>query len=293
MIKPHRILFVGLLMILSWVVGSRPAAAQGTASIADINWQIGPAVGTLGSHAQIQIPDGYRFAGRDGVRTFMELTQNPTSGTELGVVIPPAGSGESWFVIFEFNGVGYVKDDEKDKLDANGILDSMRKGTEQANEERRKRGWPTLEVVGWHTSPRYDPATNNLVWGIRGRSEGEESVNYSVRLLGRHGVMDADLVLSPSGVAETIPSFNKLLAGFEFTSGNKYAEFRAGDKIAAYGLTALVAGGAGAALAKSGVLAKLWKLIVFGLVAVGAALKKFLKSAFGRKEDVTGDLQPQ
>jgi uncharacterized membrane-anchored protein len=101
--------------------------------------------------------------------------------------------------------------------------------------------------------------------------------------------MDVDLVLSPTEVATTLPEFDTLLTGFEFTSGNRYAEFKAGDKIAAYGLTALVAGGAGAALAKSGILAKFWKLIVFGALAALAALKKVFSAIFGGKKE---DEQP-
>jgi len=125
--------------------------------------------------------------------------------------------------------------------------------------------------------------TNNLTWAIRGASEGSESVNYSVRLLGRRGVMDVDLVLDPTHVAAAVPDFNQLLTGFTFSTGNRYAEFQAGDKVAAYGLTALVAGGAGAALAKSGLLGKVWKLIVFGAIAALAAIKRLLAAVFGGK----------
>jgi uncharacterized membrane-anchored protein len=250
----------------------------------EIAWQTGPATGQLGNIAQIRVPDGYMFAGRDGVRQFLEMTQNPVSGGELGVVIPPQQSDARWFVIFEFNSVGFVKDDEKDALDANAILDSIKSGTEHSNEERRSRGWPTMEILGWHTTPRYDTVTNNLTWAIRGASEGNESVNYSVRLLGRRGVMDVDLVLDPTQVTSAVPDFNQLLTGFTFTTGNRYAEFKPGDKVAAYGLTALVAGGAGAALAKSGLLGKIWKLLVLGAIAAMAAIKRVLGAVFGSKK---------
>ena len=136
-------------------------------------------------------------------------------------------------MIFEFNAVGYVKDDEKDELDAKAILESIRTGTEHSNEERRKRGWATMDILGWHSAPQSNPVTNNLTWAIRGSSEGDEVVNYSVRLLGRKGVMDVDLVLDPTQVAGTLPEFDQLMTGFEFTSGNRYAQFVAGDKVAA------------------------------------------------------------
>ena len=283
MTKRTRVLAgVGVVLGLTWLAPNE-ARAQDKDPADDIAWQAGPGKGQLGNVAQIQIPDGYMFSGRDGVRRFLEMTQNPVAGSELGVLIPPEESGNRWFVIFDFDSVGYIKDDEKDDLDAKAILDSIKTGTERSNEERRKRGWATMEILGWHTPPRYDPVTNNLTWAIRGASEGSESVNYSVRLLGRRGVMDVDLVLSPTQVMTAVPDFNQLLTGFTFTTGNKYAEFKAGDKVAAYGLTALVAGGAGAALAKSGMLGKLWKLIVFGAIAAMAAIKRVLAAVFGKK----------
>ena len=41
----------------------------------------------------------------------------------MGFVAP---AGEDWFAVFEFDDVGYVKDDEKDSLDANALLDSIK-----------------------------------------------------------------------------------------------------------------------------------------------------------------------
>jgi uncharacterized membrane-anchored protein len=99
--------------------------------------------------------------------------------------------------------------------------------------------------------------------------------------------MDDDLVLGPQEVAQAVPDLTRLLGGFEFNAGDRYAEFTTGDKVAQYGLTALVAGGAGAALAKSGLLAKLWKFIVFGVVAGFAAIRKFFASLFGKKDPET------
>lgn len=260
---------------------SAPAYAQSSDG-SGIEWQEGPTTGQLGEIARIQVPEGYRFAGREGVRRFMELTQNPVSGDELGVMISPGD--DNWFVIFEFNSIGYVKDDEKGNLDANAILASLKKGNERGNEERRKRGWATLDLLGWSTPPRYDPVTNNLTWAIRGSSEGTEVINHSVRLLGRRGVMDADLVLGPGQAGAAVPEFDRLLTGFEFVPGNRYAEWVKGDKVAAYGLTALVAGGVGAAAAKSGLLGKVWKLLVFGAIAVAAAAKRMLAALFGSKD---------
>jgi uncharacterized membrane-anchored protein len=251
-----------------------------------IEWQLGPCVCQLGSAAQIRIPEGFRCTGREGTKRFLELNQNPASGEDLGTVLSPIGDDDRyWFAIFTFDEIGFVKDDEKDKLDASKILSSIKEGTEAANEERRKRGWGTLEIVGWERQPFYDSKTNNLSWAIRAKSAGGESVNYSTRLLGRYGVMHANLVTSVEQFGAQLPEFEESLQAFSFQQGNRYAEFRAGDKIAKYGLTALVAGGAGAALAKSGLLAKFWKLLVLGAVAMFAVIKRFFARLFGKQEN--------
>jgi uncharacterized membrane-anchored protein len=109
-------------------------------------------------------------------------------------------------------------------------------------------------------------------------------VNYTSRLLGRSGVMSAVLVSSPQTLAEDMKAFNGALAGFEYVAGEKYAEFKSGDKIAEYGLAALVLGGAAAAAAKAGwlkFLGKFWIVILAGFAALWGVVKRFF---LGKKE---------
>ena len=247
--------------------------------LSSINWQSGPCIAKLGEQATLSIPEGYLFTDRNGALEFMELTQNPPSGEELGVIIPEK---DDWFVVFEFSDSGYVKDDEKDSLDADAILSSYKEGTEKANDIRESKGWAPIHITGWEQRPYYDVVTNNLTWSMIIDSEGYKSINHSVRLLGRRGVMNADLVIDPQGLDSTIPAFNKLISTFNYNAGNRYSEYRKGDKLASYGLTALIAGGVGAAAVKSGLLAKFWKLIVAGFVVVGGAITRFFKAIFKR-----------
>ena len=60
-------------------------------------------------------------------------------------------------MLFEFSDVGYVKDDEKDKLDADKLLASIKRGTAEANKERVRAGNPPLEIVGWEVPPSTMP----------------------------------------------------------------------------------------------------------------------------------------
>ncbi len=284
-----------LVLTLVFLLGNVvPGLAQDSSDSAfsKIPWQHGPILGDLGREAQVAVPDGCMFTGADGTRQFMELNQNPVSDIERGTILcriaDTKGETESsWFAVFEFDESGYVKDDEKKSLDGDAILASLKKGNEHGNEERKKHGWDAIYLDGWQLAPHYDEQTNNLTWATRLHSDDSSRVlNHSVRLLGRGGVMSVDLVVSPDYYQRALPAFNAMVADFKYKSGHTYAEWRKGDKIASYGLTALVAGGAGAALVKTGLLQKFGKAIVAVLVAGVAAIRKFL---FGKGKDSTAN----
>jgi len=253
-----------------------------------LHWQKGPCVGDLGPQAQIQVPEGCLFSDGAGARALLESWKNPTNGDELGVVWSLSLADErQWYVFFTFRGDGYVKDDDK-QIDADALLASMKESNEAGNEERKKRGWPSITLLGWQKPPFYDPKTNNLTWATLLQGQESQSVNWSTRMLGRAGVMEVDLVLGPEELEASLPGFEALMSGYEFKSGHKYAEFKAGDKIAEYGLAALVAGGAGALALKTGLFAKLWKLLIIPLGAAAAWLKRLITGKKKPNEDVAG-----
>src|SRR5439155_11534320 len=146
-----------------------------------------------------------------------------------------APSDLAWFSVFSFDSSGYVQDDEK--IDPDELLDILKKSNIAGNEERKRRGLGTLILEGWYVTPHYDVQTKRLEWGTRLRNEsGAVTINYTIRLLGRTGVMSAILVSDPTSLDKDIRSFKTALAGFDFNAGQKYSEYRTGDKVAEYGL---------------------------------------------------------
>jgi uncharacterized membrane-anchored protein len=250
----------------------------------------GPASAKLGTVAQLEVPAGYLFLDGKTTRAMMEAAGEPSSGNEVGFLRPTNGE---WAVYFEFDDVGYVKDDEKNKLDPVKLLNAIKAGNEEGNKERQRNGNPPLIIVGWEQEPKYDEQTHNLTWAIRATCEGQAILNYNTRLLGRKGVMEAVLVCEPEQLKKTLPTFNGLLgSNYKFTSGETYAEFKPGDKMAKYGLGALVLGGAAVGAAKLGLLGpvilffkKAWKLVVVALVAVASFFKKILNKITGNREE--------
>jgi uncharacterized membrane-anchored protein len=255
-------------------------SAQETAGIAQIQWQHGPAVAKVGDGAEITLTKGYMFTGATGARKFLELTENPPRGDELGILAPEE---VGWFAIFRFDAVGYVKDDETNSLDADAMLKTIHTATAKSNEERRRKGWGTLTPTGWLTPPHYDVNTHNLEWTISARDdrEGVLVANHNTRLLGRSGVMSVSLVTNPEQLSISLSDFRKVMLDFAYTPQNNYRAWVKGDKVAEYGLTALVVGGATAVATKTGVWKVLWKLIVAAIVGIGALLKKLFGSRSG------------
>ena len=253
-----------------------------------IVWQEGPCDARLGTVAEIKVPKGYRFTGTDGAAKWLELTHNVPDPDLLGV-LQPTGDEEGWTICFSYEDSGHVPDDEKASLDAAAILQSFREGNEEANKYRSSKGWKPVEVIGWKSPPAYDDDTHNLVWALRNRvSGGEEGIDYNIRILGRTGVMSAELLVGNDEFDAAVPTSKKLLGGFSYVAGKKYSEWKAGDKVAQYGLTGLITGGLVVAAAKTGLLAKLGvliakfaKLIIIGVIALGAGIAKFFRGIFG------------
>ena len=274
----------GIVVLCALGLAMAAAAQQGEP--APLQWTLGSGTAPVGSGlAEIDLGQDYVFLDAGETQRFMEMNENPVSGRELATVAP-ISDDEQWFMVFEFDDVGYVSDEEKDALDADALIASIRQGTEVANQERSKRGWSSMTILGWQEAPHYDSRTNNLSWAIIGESEGHRTVNRIIKLLGRRGVMTVTLVASQDALTAAVPRVDALLEGYRFQSGNTYAEYMPGtDKLAQYGLTALVVGGAGAALVKSGLLGKLWKPLIAVFAAMGAGIKRFFFSGRSAQHD--------
>jgi len=246
--------------------------------MSSLPWISGPNEGVIAGKATIKFGADLQFLGTSGTSQFLEFNGNPPNDYSFTL----AKKDFSWFAIFAFNKSGYIKDDER--IDADALLEQLKKGNEVSLGERKKLGLPLLYLEGWFVSPRYDAETKRLEWGTRLRGEDQQTtVNFTTRLLGRTGVMSATLVSNPQNLERDVVEFKGALRDFNYNAGEKYAEFKQGDKIAEYGLAALIVGGAAAAAAKSGAGKALFKFLAFGVLAALAAIGAFLKRLFGKK----------
>lgn len=302
MTRAMRLLLL-LATVMSVVALAKPPAAKPAAPPAPVGEEVddavegeeaaplpegmteGPAKVQVGTNAELTVPEGLVFGNAQVTKDLFEKSGNIPSGGEVGILL-----GETSQIVFTFQDIGYVKDDEKADLDADKMLASMKENQEEGNKERVSRGLDELEITEWAVKPHYDEATHNLESApiVRNKKTGHQSVNYIIRILGRRGVMEVALLCSPERLEAEMPGFRSTMKGFVFSKGEDYMSWTKGDKVAEYGLAALVTGGAVAVAAKSGLLAKLFKPIIAGIVALGAGIKRLFggkKSSSAVEED--------
>lgn len=256
----------------------------------------GPADIKLADQAVIKIPAGHTFIPTAEAGRLLKVMGNRPGDDLLGMVMS-LGS-EEWFVVARNLKSGYIKDDDAKDWKADELLASLKEGTEESNKERRQRGIGEIDIIGWVQPPTYDAATRRLLWSLSSKPKGapdtaNAGINYNTYALGREGYISLNLVTSLKNIGRDAPVAHNLLAALDFNEGKRYADFNAStDKVAEYGLAALVAGVAAkklGLLAAIGVfLLKFWKIGLFAVVGFGVVFAKF----FGRKKPADSNQTP-
>ncbi len=248
----------------------------------------GPADIKLADQAVIKIPQGHTFIPSAEAGRLLRVMGNRPGDGLLGMVM--SLGPEQWFVVARNIKAGYIKDDDAKDWKADELLSSIKEGTEESNKERRSRGIREIDIIGWVQPPAYDAAAHRLVWSLSSKEKGAQDtanagINYNTYALGRDGYISLNLVTSLNSIERDKPVAHGLLAALDFNEGKRYADFNSStDKVAEYGLAALVAGVAAkklGLLAAAGVfLLKFWKLALLAVVGAGALFAKI----FGRKK---------
>ncbi len=247
-----------------------------------------PQSGTIslpGDIAALNLGDRFKYLSPQSTETLLvEGWNNPPGNETLGMVIPSDTnpvSEKGWGVVISYSKDGYVKDSDTDEINYDDLLKEMKEQTAEESKEMVSQGYPAVTLIGWAENPTYDKKTHKLYWAKEFSTEGAtvHSLNYNIRVLGRQGVLVLNAVAGMDQIDLIKKEMPSLLQMTDFTTTNRYEDFNVKtDKVAEYGLTALVAGGVAA---KMGLFAKLFaglialkKLVIVGVLAIGAFIKK-------------------
>ncbi|WP_205527139.1 DUF2167 domain-containing protein [Solimonas sp. K1W22B-7] len=243
--------------------------------------QKGPAKITLRDQATLDLPEGFAFIPQKEAGAILDAMGNGVDDQLVGMILAQKLEG---FAVIDYIPSGYIKDEEAKDWNVSDMLESIKDGTAEQNKIRKERGMSEMEIVGWVEMPDYDASKHQLVWSLSSRDAGDapaaaQGINYNTYALGREGYLNLNLVTSTATIAAEKPLAQQLLAGIQYNPGKAYGDFNAStDKVAEYGIAALVGGVAAkklGLLAMLGLfLAKAWKLVLIGIFGLGALLKK-------------------
>ncbi len=252
----------------------------------------GPSDVVLADQAVIKLPKGFVYVPPAEGKRLLTAMGNRTGDGLLGMIFPE--SDAEWFVAMRFMKSGYIKDDDAKEWKTDELLDQLKAGTEESNKERRARGFPEVEIVGWIEAPAYDAQTHRLVWSLSSKVKNapagaEGGVNYNTYALGREGYISMNLVTGMKTIEAEKPIAHQLLAALEYNDGKRYAQFNsATDHIAEFGLAALIGGVAAKKLGLFALIAafllKFAKVIGIAAIALIALIAKLM----GRKKEEGG-----
>jgi uncharacterized membrane-anchored protein len=264
---------LGLSMVAAHCADTTPVPEAGSQK--DIKSRLHFQTGEVmlpGGMAKLSLPEDFRYLPpNDADYVLTKLWGNPPGGKTLGMIFPSDRSPaeeDNWAIVITYSDDGYIKDSDADSINYDKLLKQMQQGAKEVNAERTKQGFATVELIGWAASPRYDKQAHKMYWAkeLKFSDSKANTLNYNIRVLGRAGVLNLNAVASMQALPRIEASAPQIVGLVNFTEGNRYADFNHHtDKVAAYGLAALVAGGIAA---KAG----FFKLILVALIAA----KKFV-----------------
>ena len=261
------------------------------------------AVDLAGHQVRLTVPEDYYYLSKaDARRVLEEAWGNPEDDSTLGMIFPagvsPLDEGAIG-VNLTYDADGYVSDADANEIDYDDLLDQMQRGTREENDWRYENGYGAIELVGWAERPDYDAEAHEMVWAKHLRflpypdgltdeemtAYASDTLNYNVRELGRKGVFNANFIASIDQLEEVREAAPDVLAMIAYKEGYRYDDYREGDKVAAYGIAGMVAGGG--LLAKKagliGVLVLVLKKFGVFILAGAAALFGTVRKMFGAK----------
>src|SRR5215469_16307029 len=197
-----------------------------------VNWFSGPQQVTLGDVADINIPKGYRLTDVHGARMVLESLNTPIPDDLVAIVTPASGK---WMAMLQYSPRGYIKNPDVTQINTKTVL---KQALDQINE---KQGKSSVTSLNWQSQPAYDSQKHLLQWSLQVATPSSAKVlNQTAVLLGRHGILQVT-VAQPSSIAGASP-LEQLVGSISFKSGERYADYQSGDKVAEIGLAELISG---------------------------------------------------
>ncbi len=226
-----------------------------------------------GGVAKLNLPADYKFLNAEQAQYVLtDLWGNPEDESVLGLIVPDNQGiffDEGYVFEVYYSEIGYVKDNDADKIDYDDLLKDLQQETADANKERETAGYAPVTLVGWASEPYYDKDRKVLHWAKELEFSGSEvnTLNYNVRFLGRKGVFVANAIADITQLSAVQEDMPKIMDMVQFNDGYRYQDFDPSiDDVAKWTVGGLVAGKVLAKVGFFALIAKFWKVIAVAVI---------------------------
>jgi len=215
-------------------------------------WEDGPLVFNYNeANSKIDISNEFSILqGEDAHQLLFWL-----NGTSFAYVDMYAMSNtDSSQYLFFYTDSGYVKTDDWTDVDPDKFIKDIKENYKASNTTREQNGQPTITNVTWKKKPYLDGVYNSVYFALNVTwSNNTSTVEGKAIILGREGYTTASYVGGDRGYDENM--LLNLSKMHKFNATKEYKDWKAGDKVAAAGIGALLATTLGVKYLKPGLLA--------------------------------------
>lgn len=278
--KNLTVLFSFSMLFWAFLFGSQSNQLQEEEeTYLELDWKLSGTYQLPNSNSTLLLPEGYQLLMGDEAQKALIL-QKESANEDIEALVYDISLED--IVYFSYINTGYISLEDWREIDPKQLLESISENTENANKERRKNGIEEIHVVGWIQEPTLDRVNNTVFWAIEGKDDNDVNFVNSIALrLSREGFEKLNWVTSKRRFKPFGGDLEVMLNSHNFNPGYRYSDYISGDKVAQFGIAALVAASVGGKIIKSGGLILLLKkfcgLIFAAIAALFYKLKKYFK----------------
>ena len=204
---------------------------------ASLNWKEGPSLVKFNeANSKIDISSNFSILeGEDAHQLLYWL-----NGTSFDYINVYAINNHNAQYLFYYTDSGYVKTDDWTDVDPDKFIKDIKENYKASNETRKKNGQPIVLNVSWKKKPYLDGIYNSVYYALNVQwSDNTSTTEGTAIILGREGYTTASYVAGNNGYQEQmLLNLSKI---HKFNDTKEYKDWKAGDKVAAAGIGALLA----------------------------------------------------
>lgn len=274
------------------------SAEQVQDELASMNWQYGPGSFALpNSGSTIELTQDQEILIGEEAARYDYLTGGIESPETEAIVWSATDDSQIFITFFD---VGYVTEEDWEKVNPADFMKQMMEIQESANAEREQVGYSPFYIAGWRQEPTFDPMQHTAFWATDLSDPEGTWVNAVALRLSRDGYHHIIWSGGTDSFVSAETTLGGLLASHQYDSGHRYDEYVDGDPhsdtsigqlaAAAMGVDIGAIGAAGVIGAAILFLKKGWVIVipvVAGIVAWMRRRKRKAVTATGTPPDST------